>query len=261
MYNLAMDKEHNTGRNSRLREIASAPATSIAKRLVDLGITADQVTVVGGIGRVATAIWALHENQKPKKERVSPWILLSSATLFALFDWIDGSVAREQQRRGAPATDHGAKLDGLVDSVVTVVDNLTQARLCHIKKDYLGEFLAYSTAITSRWPAIARKIAELAGKSVEEFKKNNPIGNHVGRSVAGVLVDTFPSLNRLNVAVVASNIVSTADRLHVAQDDTLPKTLNLEEQQKANEMKNLYIGVVAVTGLAVAGGYLLNRKK
>lgn len=257
------EKIITSGRNSKLRAITQGPRELVAKKLVDLGVTADAVTIAGGIGRIAAAFWSLSENQKPADQQVSPWIRTAVTGLISLADAVDGPTAREMVKRGHPPSPHGPDLDGGMDSAVSIAEHLTQAAAAHKRGDVWGEIAAYAAAFTGRLPALARKDAEINGKTVQEFDPVNPIGSYPGRSALSVLANNFPDQEKyLNTVIFVSNIFSAAKRWKIAADPEVPAVINQEEGHDAKRVRKIYIGVTAAALVATAAtAYFLHRKE
>ncbi len=92
--------------NLRVREHVNRVTDPLGRALVRRGLTPDVVTVVGTVGAVAAAAWFL-----PRGELLAASLVI---TFFALFDLVDGAMARA---RGF-STPFGAVLDSTCDRLV-----------------------------------------------------------------------------------------------------------------------------------------------
>lgn len=92
--------------NLRVREHVNRATDPLGRALVRRGVTPDVVTVTGTVGAVAASAWFL-----PRGELVAAAVVI---TFFALFDLVDGAMARA---RGF-STPFGAVLDSTCDRVV-----------------------------------------------------------------------------------------------------------------------------------------------
>lgn len=96
--------------SSRGRALATRLFSPVARGLLRLGIGPDLVTVAGTVAVVAAALWFL-----PRGQFVAGPLVIAAC---ALFDSVDGLMARELQRRGvARSQDFGAFLDSTLDRV------------------------------------------------------------------------------------------------------------------------------------------------
>ena len=96
--------------SSRGRALAARLFSPVARGLLRLRVGPDLVTVLGAVAVVAAALWFLPRGQFV----VGPLVVAACA----LFDSVDGLMARELERRGvARSQDFGAFLDSTLDRV------------------------------------------------------------------------------------------------------------------------------------------------
>ena len=143
--------------SSRGRDLAARLFSPVARFLLRLGIGPDTVTVLGTLAVVALSLWFL-----PRGEFVAGPLLIAAC---ALFDSVDGLMARELQRRGvARSQDFGAFLDSTLDRLADAAI-FTGLILWYLRQgpDQTGLLLALACLVFGSVVPYARARAEGLG--------------------------------------------------------------------------------------------------
>lgn len=124
----------------------------IARLLLRIGLTPDAITVIGTICTCASALWFA-----PRGELMTALVLV---TVFALFDLLDGTMARLSGR----TTDFGAFLDSTLDRIAdAVVFGSVMLYFAGPGDLVLGEAAALWCLVTGVSTSYARARAESVG--------------------------------------------------------------------------------------------------
>ncbi|MBC2933608.1 phosphatidylinositol phosphate synthase [Nocardioides sp. zg-1228] len=93
-----------------IRGLVTAIISPIARLLLRLGVSPDAVTLVGTVATCTAALWFA-----PRGELVVAALVV---TVFALFDLLDGTMARMSERASAFGAFLDSTLDRIADAVV-----------------------------------------------------------------------------------------------------------------------------------------------
>ena len=124
----------------------------IARVLLRLGLTPDAITVIGTVGTCASALWFA-----PRGELMTALVLV---TVFALFDLLDGTMARISGR----TSDFGAFLDSTLDRIAdAVIFGAVMLYFAGPGDSDLGQATALWCLVTGVTTSYARARAESVG--------------------------------------------------------------------------------------------------
>lgn len=138
---------------SILRKLANNLLNRIASILNAIGITPNLVTILGILGHVFCAIMIANGNFK-----IGAGLLL----LFGLFDAMDGSLARFQQKE----SEFGAFLDSVSDRISEIFIFLGILFYFISHESFSGSFLVLVSAFSSFLVSYIRARAEAVGVDV-----------------------------------------------------------------------------------------------
>ena len=93
-----------------IRGLMTAIVSPVARLLLRLGVSPDAVTLVGTLATCAAALWFA-----PRGELI---VAALSVTVFALFDLLDGTMARLSKRVSVFGAFLDSTLDRIADAVV-----------------------------------------------------------------------------------------------------------------------------------------------
>jgi phosphatidylglycerophosphate synthase len=246
--------EDSRTRNSPFRKNIRAVIEPVAGFLADHKVTANEVTIAGGVVGIAGAVLARKGNNK-----VESFAIMSAG---ALADAIDGSVAREWAKRGKPTDgDTGQKLDAGIDRIVGVVRAIVRAGAAKDRDNKYGEIAAITSAVTISLPSLARAVAEKRGKSVPEMEKGLLIlGTHAPRTPAEIAATAIPEIQPfLDTAISVSNVAVALKRMKIAFNTNDKSDLTAEEIKKGKGRLGFLAGITALSMISV-GVYLFSRE-
>lgn len=135
-----------------IRGLVTAIISPLARLLLRLGVSPDAVTVVGTVATCSAALWFA-----PRGELV---LAAVSVTVFALFDLLDGTMARMSDR----VSSFGAFLDSTLDRIAdAVVFGAVMLYFAGPGDSVLGAAMALLCLVTGVTTSYARAKAESLG--------------------------------------------------------------------------------------------------
>lgn len=259
-------------RNSSLRQETTQITAGLAEVIDNTipGLTPTHLNIIGGLLIMAGSTIATGIDWKnPNKVRVI--LAATFLTIGSAFDGIDGPLARKKALKNPNSVDFkkGQIYDALGDRVQEVVEAISRGINAHQRRSRFGEIAAFSAAVTSTFPSIARAYAEVLGKPVPETGRGlfGLLGARVGRAISGIITTTIPQANGLALQptidslITIANVKNAFDRLEVAGQ----KSVKLLPQETREEARTRLIalgifGVIA-TGASLFTYWRLNRSQ
>lgn len=262
-------------RNSRLRIQTAWLVNSIASGLHRKlrWLTPNMVTALG-VGMVAAGTCHAEEqnlqsSDHPILDRTIQFGLL--ATGYAC-DAIDGALARtiNKETPGKHDSSRGQLVDVAADRVQEVLAALLRARTARLRGNKIGEYLAYSTALTTTLPSLVRAVCETKGKTVPEAGSSlfETAGSRPGR-IALNTVSSF--LNRIHGVPISpaidclatlANLNTTRKRAEVIFNAQVKPCLSGTKRKEAVARFKLLAGITALSlGATIATHRYLHNPK
>lgn len=195
---------------SWLRKMTDPPLQWTTERIHGIfpEITADQVTIAGGLGVATGSLMQMYQTQeKPygEKQSMTPLLVLSAGLLA---DAVDGKVAK---LNGTYGKGNGALYDAVTDRTNNAFLAMTRMHQAHAKGSYPGEILAMTSGMTGLFPSWYR--AQIEAKAIPVQEGGSAwwefFGTHAGRSI-------------LQAAAISIPTVLSQPRVQKLIDDNLP---------------------------------------
>ena len=256
-------------RNSALRARTSGLTTQIAQLIYEKasGVTADHLTILGTLGVVVGAHQASKNLQRRAQGEPNTSNAIPAAVMVAgaLLDGIDGSVARYRDSLGIKRDKKKGPLkDAISDGIQEAYMYLAQAVAANKRGDRLGEFSAYTAAITSSWARAMKAAAEAKGRAVPEDGSGllQRFGTRQGRDPSGIAVSGNPNPNGLPLqAAVAvftatANVATTYERYKIATNSNeFPPELDSDAMADSALRRDALAAVCVLGFIAAAKTY------
>ncbi len=211
---MSIENAHQpTDTRSWLRKMTDPPLQWTTERIHDVfpEITADQVTIAGGLGVAAGSMMQMYQSQEvPSRETQSmtPLIILSAGLVA---DAVDGKMAKIN---GTYGKGNGALYDAVTDRTNNAFLAMTRMYQAHAKGSLSGEVLAMTSGMTGLLPSWYRALAE--AKAIPVNEGGNAwwefFGTHAGRSIlqaAAIGIPTLLSQPRVQKLIDSSLPVSS----------------------------------------------------
>lgn len=252
------DQQEASPRNSRLRELGSAPINAIINLLADVdSITPNRITAVSTLGVLATSLMVIRRPELAEK-------LLAPYIIFSVMDALDGNLARERQRRGeGELNDFGGLLDTGCDKVQEWAIFTALAMKAKNDGKSMAKWANLIAAATVTLPALERSNAEQNGFIVKE----GGLGTRAFRAIqagAGLKFGDKPGvLLAVGLSVAANNILTAMGRRKVARFGSSAKLFaGYKDSDDAPEFtKKKSFLLILLTGLAISGTSYLSAKE
>lgn len=250
-------------RNSNIRRKTAHLTTRLAEAADEYipGITPTHVNILGALFVIGGSVAAIKGKQR---------LAFTLSTVGSLMDALDGPLARTKAKKDPNSVDFkkGQIYDALSDRTQELSGALGRAVRAHQKGDWLGETLAFATAVTSSWTSIARSYAEIQGKRVPESGKGllGKVGTRVGKAVASIAATSVPEIKGMPVQppidalITVSNFKTTINRLEAIRNNEV--TLSPETREEAKDrLKALGVFGILATGATLFTYWRLHRQE
>ncbi|QQS44685.1 CDP-alcohol phosphatidyltransferase family protein [Candidatus Roizmanbacteria bacterium] len=187
------DKSPDT--RSWLRKMTDPPLQWTTERIHGMfpEITADQVTIAGGLGVAAGSLmqmYQLREIPYGEKQSMTPLIVLSAGLIA---DAVDGKMAK---LNGTYGKGNGALYDAVTDRTNNAFLAMTRMQQAHAKGSPAGEILALTSGMTGLLPSWYR--AQTEAKAIPVNEGGNAwwefFGTHAGRSILQAAAISIPAI-------------------------------------------------------------------
>lgn len=156
-------------------------------------ITADQVTIAGGLGVAAGSMMQMYQSKEVpygEKQSMTPLLVLSSGLIA---DAVDGKMAK---LNGTYGKGNGALYDAVTDRTNNAFLAMTRMYQAHAKGSVVGEFLAMTSGMTGLLPSWYR--AQTEAKAIPVQEGGNAwwefFGTHAGRSILQAAAISIPTI-------------------------------------------------------------------
>lgn len=180
---------------SWLRKMTDPPLQWTTERIHDIlpEITADQVTIAGGLGVAAGSLMQMyqaHELPYGEKQSITPLIVLSAGLIA---DAVDGKMAKIN---GTYGKGNGALYDAITDRTNNAFLAMTRMYQAHEKGSHVGEILAITSGMTGLFPSWYRAQTEAKAIPVQEGGSAwwEFFGTHAGRSILQAAAISIPTI-------------------------------------------------------------------
>lgn len=180
---------------SWLRKMTDPPLQWTTERIHGIfpEITADQVTIAGGLGVAAGSLMQMYQSREVsdgEKQSMVPLIVLSSGLIA---DAVDGKMAK---LNGTYGKGNGALYDAVTDRTNNAFLAMTRMHQAHAKGSAAGEILAMTSGMTGLFPSWYR--AQIEAKAIPVNEGGNAwwefFGTHAGRSILQAAAISIPTI-------------------------------------------------------------------
>ena len=180
---------------SWLRKMTDPPLQWTTERIHGIfpEITADQVTIAGGLGVAAGSLMQMYQSHEVpcgEKQSMTPLIILSAGLIA---DAVDGKMAK---LNGTYGKGNGALYDAVTDRTNNAFLAMTRMYQAHAKGSQAGEILALTSGMTGLFPSWYR--AQIEAKAIPVQEGGNAwwefFGTHAGRSILQAAAIGIPTI-------------------------------------------------------------------
>jgi len=180
---------------SWLRKMTDPPLQWTTERIHGIfpEITADQVTIAGGLGVAVGSLMQVHQSHEVpygEKQSMTPLIVLSAGLIA---DAVDGKIAK---LNGTYGKGNGALYDAITDRTNNAFLAITRMHQAYSRGSEAGEILAITSGMTGLLPSWYR--AQTEAKAIPVQEGGNAwwefFGTHAGRSILQAAAISIPSI-------------------------------------------------------------------